>query len=156
MIAWVCMGSRWTWLLLHRRAWCLNFFPAPALSNHRSPLPAAAPPADPHYSSTTHLSSSTAPTITSPPFGTVQLILWLPSLVLLAPFQPSLSSQSWLPCQPQRKHSISREGIRDTRTTIMSQPKTSSKSKSSKSDSSKVHKLALKGSSKVVNEFVSR
>ncbi|OAL02107.1 HORMA domain-containing protein [Phaeosphaeriaceae sp. SRC1lsM3a] len=35
----------------------------------------------------------------------------------------------------------------------MSQPKTSSKSKSSKSDSSKVHKLALKGSSKVVNEF---
>lgn len=38
---------------------------------------------------------------------------------------------------------------------IMSQPKTSSKSKSSKSDSSKVHKLALKGSSKVVNEFVS-
>jgi mitotic spindle assembly checkpoint protein MAD2 len=37
----------------------------------------------------------------------------------------------------------------------MSQPKTSSKSKSSKSDSSKVHKLALKGSSKVVNEFVS-
>lgn len=41
---------------------------------------------------------------------------------------------------------------------IMSQPKTFSKSKStktsSKSDSSKVHKLALKGSSKVVNEFV--
>jgi hypothetical protein len=37
----------------------------------------------------------------------------------------------------------------------MSQPKTSSKSKSSKSDPSKVHKLALKGSSKVVNEFVS-
>jgi mitotic spindle assembly checkpoint protein MAD2 len=37
----------------------------------------------------------------------------------------------------------------------MSQPRTSSKSKSSKSDSSKVHKLALKGSSKVVNEFVS-
>ncbi|KAI4625784.1 hypothetical protein J4E80_002917 [Alternaria sp. BMP 0032] len=43
----------------------------------------------------------------------------------------------------------------------MSQPKTSSKSKSSKgesksskSDSSKVHKLALKGSSKLVNEFV--
>ncbi|KAF1837669.1 mitotic spindle checkpoint component mad2 [Decorospora gaudefroyi] len=35
----------------------------------------------------------------------------------------------------------------------MSQPKTSSKSKSSKSDASKVHKLALKGSSKVVNEF---
>ncbi|KAI4702350.1 hypothetical protein J4E81_002713 [Alternaria sp. BMP 2799] len=42
----------------------------------------------------------------------------------------------------------------------MSQPKTSSKSrsskgesKSSKSDSSKVHKLALKGSSKLVNEF---
>ncbi|KAJ4299116.1 Mitotic spindle checkpoint component mad2 [Kalmusia sp. IMI 367209] len=36
----------------------------------------------------------------------------------------------------------------------MSQPKTSSKSKSSSSkDSSKVHKLALKGSSKVVNEF---
>lgn len=37
----------------------------------------------------------------------------------------------------------------------MSQAKSSSKSKSSKSDSSKVHKLALKGSSKVVNEFVS-
>jgi hypothetical protein len=37
----------------------------------------------------------------------------------------------------------------------MSQPKTSSKSKSSKSDASKVHKLALKGSSKIVNEFVS-
>lgn len=37
----------------------------------------------------------------------------------------------------------------------MSQPKTKSKSsKSSKSDPSKVHKLALKGSSKVVNEFV--
>jgi mitotic spindle assembly checkpoint protein MAD2 len=37
----------------------------------------------------------------------------------------------------------------------MSQPKVSSKSKSSKSDASKVHKLALKGSSKVVNEFAS-
>ncbi|EAT91070.2 hypothetical protein SNOG_01421 [Parastagonospora nodorum SN15] len=36
----------------------------------------------------------------------------------------------------------------------MSQPKSSSKSRSSKGDSSKVHKLALKGSSKVVNEFV--
>ncbi|KAF1917617.1 DNA-binding protein [Ampelomyces quisqualis] len=35
----------------------------------------------------------------------------------------------------------------------MSQPKTASRSKSAKSDSSKVHKLALKGSSKVVNEF---
>ncbi|KAF2439464.1 DNA-binding protein [Karstenula rhodostoma CBS 690.94] len=36
----------------------------------------------------------------------------------------------------------------------MPQPRTSSKSKSSSSkDSSKVHKLALKGSSKVVNEF---
>ncbi|KAL5375713.1 hypothetical protein PMIN06_012454 [Paraphaeosphaeria minitans] len=36
----------------------------------------------------------------------------------------------------------------------MSQPRTSSKSKSSSGkDSSKIHKLALKGSSKVVNEF---
>ncbi|QRC96506.1 hypothetical protein JI435_014210, partial [Parastagonospora nodorum SN15] len=38
-------------------------------------------------------------------------------------------------------------------TADMSQPKSSSKSRSSKGDSSKVHKLALKGSSKVVNEF---
>ncbi|KAL1792493.1 hypothetical protein ACET3X_009000 [Alternaria dauci] len=40
-----------------------------------------------------------------------------------------------------------------TKASTKTSSKTSSKSKSSKTDSSKVHKLALKGSSKVVNEF---
>jgi hypothetical protein len=74
------------------------------------------------------------------------------------PFGSTTLHRSWLlpsfsrSC-PINKHPKQRLSIPTAAN--MSAPKTSSKSKSSKSDTAKVHKLALKGSVKVVNEFVS-